>query len=65
MTEEKIREKLNECILKSGYKHSFIAEKLGIIPSNFSLSLNGKRKWTNAEFLGLCLFFNLDVKDFI
>lgn len=64
MTEKIIREKINQCIKNSGYKHCFIMEKLGMSKSNFSLSLSGKRKWTAAEFLGLCLFFNLDLKDF-
>ena len=61
---EEIMAIINSKILESGYKHVSLAKKIGITASNFSLSLNGKRKWSTVEAIGLCYYLGLDVNDF-
>lgn len=63
MTEE-VMAIINSKILESGFKHISLAKKIGISTSNFSLSLNGKRKWSTVEAIGLCYYLGLNINDF-
>ena len=52
-------QKLKDKISEKGLLNNFIAEKLRINKSTFSLKINGDRKFTIDEFKNLCTLLNI------
>ena len=52
-------QKLKDKIAEKGLLNNFIAEKIGINKSTFSLKINGDRKFTIDEFKNLCTLLNI------
>jgi len=46
--------KVRDCVLASGLKQEYIANKIGIKPAKLSLILNGKRRLTADELRDIC-----------
>ena len=53
-------ELLKERIKNSGYKLSYLADKLGVAQNTFSLKVNGKSEFTKAEIFMLCALLDID-----
>lgn len=54
---------LEEYIEKSGYKRSFIAEKLGITRFALQLKINNKSEFKAREIDVLCELLNIGIDD--
>jgi hypothetical protein len=54
---------LEQYIEKSGYKKSFIAEKLGITAYGFTLKVNNKSEFKASEMTILCKLLKIGAKD--
>ena len=54
---------LEDCIIKSGLKKSFIADKLGITRSAFALKINNKSEFKAREIDILCRLLNINVEN--
>lgn len=62
MTDTKL---LEDYIAKSGYKQSFIADKLGLSSYGFRLKVNGKNEFKSSEIVLLCELLNIDGKKMV
>lgn len=51
---------LEDYIAKSGYKQSFIADKLGLTSYGFRRKVNGKSEFKSSEIVLLCELLNID-----
>ena len=54
---------LVEYIEKSGYKKSFIAEKIGLTAYGFALKVNNKSEFKATEIEILCTLLNISVEE--
>lgn len=54
---------LEEYIEKSGYKKSFIAEKIGLTAYGFALKVNNKSEFKASEMTVLCELLKINAKD--
>lgn len=54
---------LEEYILKSGYKRSFIAKALGITAYALALKINNKSEFKATEIDILCKLLNIGIED--
>jgi hypothetical protein len=54
---------LVQYIEKSGYKKSFIAEKLGLTAYGFTLKVNNKSEFKASEMTILCKLLKINAKD--
>lgn len=54
---------LEHYIEKSGYKKSFIAEKIGLTAYGFALKVNNKSEFKASEMTVLCELLKIDAKD--
>lgn len=54
---------LEEYIEKSGYKRSFIADKLGITRFALGLKINNKSEFKASEIDILCKLLNISLED--
>lgn len=54
---------LEEYIEKSGYKKSFIAEKIGLTAYGFALKVNNKSEFKASEMTVLCELLQINAKD--
>ena len=54
---------LEEYILKSGYKKSFIAKALGITAYALALKINNKSEFKATEIDILCKLLNIGIED--
>lgn len=54
---------LDEYINKSGYKKSFIAEKIGISRYSLSLKCNNESEFKASEIEGLCKLLNINTSE--
>ena len=52
---------LEQYIVKSGLKKSFIAKQLGISPYAFTLKLQGKNEFKASEIENLCKLLTISV----
>lgn len=55
--------KINEAIIKSGYRKGYIAKELGINPNTLSSYISGKRKITLEKAVELADLLNCKVDD--
>ena len=62
MTDTKL---LEEYLAKSGYKQSFIADKLGLSSYGFRLKVNVKNEFKSSEIVLLCELLNIDGKKMV
>lgn len=62
MTDTKL---LEDYIAKSGYKQSFIAEKLGLTSYGFRLKVDGKSEFKSSEIVALCELLKIDSKKMV
>lgn len=53
-------ELLEDYIAKSGYKKSFIANKMGLTSYGFMLKVNNKSNFKSNEIVMLCDLLNID-----
>jgi hypothetical protein len=54
---------LVQYIEKSGYKKSFIADKLGLTAYGFTLKVNNKSEFKASEMTILCKLLKINAKD--
>lgn len=54
---------LEKYIEKSGYKKSFIAERLGLTAYGFALKVNNKSEFKASEMTILCELLKINAKD--
>lgn len=54
---------LEQYIDKSGYKKSFIADKLGLTAYGFTLKVNNKSEFKASEMTILCKLLKITAKD--
>ncbi|MBR2869808.1 MAG: hypothetical protein IKB98_00290 [Clostridia bacterium] len=59
------KELLESYIAKSGYKQSFIAEKLGLTSYGFRRKVDGKSQFKSNEIIILCELLNIDAKTMV
>ena len=52
--------KLNELIKKSGYKKSYIAEKVGLSTAGLYNCINNKAEFKTGQIVALCDLLNID-----
>ncbi len=55
---------IKDALDKKGLKYEFVCKKLGIEPTHFLKCLNGEVKLTSAEFISMCIYLRLHLKDF-
>ena len=54
---------IKQVIWDSGYRKNYVAEKVGVHPSDISLWISGDRKPSSARVRKLCKLLNCKVKD--
>jgi hypothetical protein len=54
---------LEQYIEKSGYKKSFIAQKLGLTAYGFTLKINNKSEFKAKEITILCKILGINARD--
>jgi|GEM_PF-1479827 len=59
-----VEAKIKQAICEKGLRFNYVAEKAGINYVWLNKSLNGKRRMTANELIGLCVVLNLDIDDF-
>lgn len=59
----KVKLKINEAIMKSGYRKGFIAKELGINPNTLSSYISGKRKISLEMAVELADILNCQITD--
>jgi hypothetical protein len=60
----RLKSDVSSLIKKSGYKSNFIAERIGMVPTNFSMKRQ-RANWTDKEMLGILdVIENDDLEDF-
>ena len=55
---------IKDALQKRGLNYEAVCKKLGLSKYCFSMCMNGKKKLKTPEFLSLCVFLGLKVKDF-
>ena len=60
IAENTIRDVLQE----RGINYSCVCKKLGISEADFNKCMNGTKNLKASEFISLCIFLNLKIKDF-
>ena len=56
---------LEDYISKSGYKKSFIADKLRLTTYGFMLKVKGNSEFKSNEIVSLCELLNIDEKEMV
>ena len=62
MTDTKM---LEDYIDKSGYKKSYIADKLGLTTYGFMLKVKGNSEFKSSEIVSLCDILKIDGNDMV
>ena len=55
--------RIKEVIWDSGYRKNYIAEKMGVVPSNISMWISGDRIPSKSRIRELCKLLKCKVKD--
>lgn len=58
-------QRMNEVMKKSGLKKCYIAERIGLSPSQFAMVLTGRRKMQADEYAAFCTLFDASANDFV
>ena len=54
---------IKQVIWDSGYRHGYIAEQMGVLPSNISMWISGDRVPSKPRIRMLCKILKCKVKD--
>lgn len=58
-------ELMEDTIMRSGLKKSYVAMQIGLTPSKLSMVLSGRRKLSADSYAAFCNLFGKSAKEFL